>query len=259
MVGTGSRLFFAYAVLGFLGAAVYGLASGGDVVGVLTVGYKGGVGEHFGYAVLTLLGVSALVLGLFTVVLRDADPDATLALQGGDALPEVAPPASVSYWPLVGAFGLIVSALGLVVGSGLFVLGLILLAVTAIEWAVQVWADRATGDPEVNRAIRNRLMAPLEIPIGAVLVIAFVVIGISRVLLAVSPTTAWILASIAASLIMVGAVVVFIRPRHSGALAASFLLLGALAVIGGGIAGVVAGEREFHDPTHEEPAHGAEE
>ena len=185
MVGTGSRLFFAYTVLALLGAAVYGLASGGDVVGVLTLGYKGGVGEHFGYSVLVLLGASTLVLGLFSVVLRDADPDATAALQASDVLPEVAPPASASPWPLVGAFGLVVTALGLVVGAGLFVLGLVLLAVTAVEWAVQVWADRATGDPEVNRAIRNRLMAPLEIPVGAVLVILFVVLGISRVLLAV--------------------------------------------------------------------------
>lgn len=250
MVGTGSRLFFAYTVLGFLGAAVYGLASGGDVVGVISLGYKGGVGEHFGYAVLTLLGVSSLVLGLFAVVLRDADPGATAALQAGDVLPEVSAPASVSYWPLVGAFGLIVTALGLVVGSGLFALGLVLLAVTAVEWAVTVWADRATGDPAVNRAIRNRLMAPFEIPIGAILVIAFVVIGISRVLLAVSPLTAVTIAAVAAVLILVGAVLVFIRPRHSSALAATFLLLGALAIIGGGIAAVAAGERDFH----EEPA-----
>ena len=35
-----------------------------------------------------------------------------------------------------------------------------LLAVVVVEWTVQVWADRATGDPEVNRAIRNRLMYP---------------------------------------------------------------------------------------------------
>lgn len=254
MVGTGSRLFFAYAVLGFLGAAVYGLASGGDVVGVITLGYKGGVGEHFGYAVLTLLGATSLVIGLFSAVLRDADPDATAALQASDVLPEVAP-APASPWPLVGAFGLVVTALGLVVGAGLFILGLVVLAVTAVEWAVQVWADRATGDPAVNRTIRNRLMAPIEIPVGAVLIILFVVLGISRVLLAVSPLTAVVIASTAATLLMVGAIVVFIRPRHSGTLATAFLLLGALAIIGGGIAGVAAGERDFH----EEPAHEAGE
>lgn len=167
----------------------------------------------------------------------------------------MAPPASASPWPLVGAFGLIVTALGLVVGAGLFILGLVVLAVTAVEWAVQVWADRATGDPEVNRAIRNRLMAPIEIPVSAVLIILFVVLGISRVLLAVSPLTAVVIASTAATLLMVGAIIVFIRPRHSGTLATVFLLLGALAIIGGGIAGVAAGERDFH----EEPAHEAGE
>jgi hypothetical protein len=205
MVGTGSRLFLAFTAFAFLAAAAYGLASGGDLLGVVSMGYKGGVGEHFGYTVLTLLGFTALTLAGFSLVLRDADPVAVAALHGDEILPEVAPPQSASPWPLVGAFGLVVSALGLVVGAELFVLGLILLAVTAVEWAVQVWADRATGDPEVNRAIRNRLMAPLEIPVAAVLVIAFVVIGISRVLLAVSPMAAVVIATVAATLLVVGA------------------------------------------------------
>ena len=80
MVGTGSRLFFALAAIGLLGAVAFGLASGGDPVGVLSLGYKGGVGEHFSYSLLTAFGVTALGLGLVSVALRDADPDATAAL-----------------------------------------------------------------------------------------------------------------------------------------------------------------------------------
>ena len=60
MVGTGSRLFFALAAIGLLGAVAFGLASGGDPVGVVSLGYKGGVGEHFSYALLTAFGVTAL-------------------------------------------------------------------------------------------------------------------------------------------------------------------------------------------------------
>ena len=55
MVGTGSRLFFALAAIGLLGAAAFGLASGGDPVGVMSLGYKGGVGEHFDDAVHHIL------------------------------------------------------------------------------------------------------------------------------------------------------------------------------------------------------------
>ena len=77
---------------------------------------------------------------------------------------------TVSYWPIVGAFS---------VGAICHRPGHRQAAVRhrhrsawrarIIEWAVQAWADRATGDPEVNRTIRNRLMYPIEIPVGAVL------------------------------------------------------------------------------------------
>ena len=30
----------------------------------------------------------------------------------------------------------------------------------------QRWSERATGDAEVNRQIRNRLMYPIEIPVA---------------------------------------------------------------------------------------------
>ena len=252
MVGTGSRLFFALAVIALLGAGAYGVASGGDPIGVLSMGYKGGVGEHFGYAVLTLLGFAGLAVAVFFVIIRDADPTATVASADVESLPEAPAPTSASPWPLVGALGLVVTALGLVVGTGFFALGLVILAVTAVEWAVKVWADRATGDPAVNLAIRNRLMAPVEVPVGAALVIGFLVLGMSRVFLAVSATGAVVVATVAATLIVLGAVVVFRRPQQGATLATALLLVLALAVVGGGIAGVVAGERDFH---HEEPAH----
>jgi hypothetical protein len=252
MVGTGSRLFFALATIGLIGALAFGLASGGGLLGVLSLGYKGGVGEHFGYSLFAAFGVTTLGLGLVSVALRDADPDATAALAGVDALPEVPAPSSASPWPLVAAVGMVITALGLVVGTGYFVFGLVILAVSTVEWAVKAWADRATGDPAVNLAIRNRLMAPFEVPVAAVIVIAFVVLGLSRVFLAVSSTGAWVLGSVVAVLVVLGAVVVLTRPQQTKRLATLLLLVLALAVFAGGIAGVVAGEREFH---HEEPAH----
>lgn len=254
MVGTGSRLFFTLAVFGLLGACAYGVASGGDPVGVLSAGYKGGVGEHLGYAVLGLFGVTSLVFGVLNVAIRDADPVPVLAGAPESTLPQVAAPTSVSPWPVVGAIGVVIAVLGLVEGSLLFVLGLVVVGITAFEWTVKAWSDRATGDPAVNRAIRNRVMSPIEIPIGAALVIAFIVIGVSRVLLAVTSTTAVGIAMAAAILIAVGAIVVLKRPQQSKQVATALLLIGALAVIAGGIAGVAAGSRDFHE---EAPAHEA--
>jgi hypothetical protein len=251
MVGTGSRLFFALGVLGLLGAGLYGLASGGDIQGVISMGWKGGVGDHFGYAVLVGLGATALVQGIVTVVVHDADP-LPVAVGGGEAaLPESPPPVTASPWPIVGALGLVVAAIGLVEGPLLFVVGLVLVSMTIVEWTVATWADRATGDASVNLAIRNRIMAPVEIPLGAALVIAFVVVGISRVFLTSSSHAAVGIAVVAAVLIMLAAIVLWRRPQASAKLATALLVIGAVAVIAGGIVGVANGSREFH---HEEPA-----
>jgi hypothetical protein len=91
------------------------------------------------------------------------------------------------------------------------------------------------------------MMAPVEIPVGAALVIAFIVIGISRVLLAVTATTAWILGSILAIVIILTAVVVATRPGGTRKLVAALLVIGGLAVLAGGIAGVAVGAREVHE------------
>lgn len=194
---------------------------------------------------LSLLGVSGIALGIGAVVLRDADPDAVAA--DAEALPEVEAPASASPWPLVGAFGAVITAVGLVVGSGLFVLGLVILGVTVIEWAVKAWADRATGDPAVNAAIRNRLMTPIEIPVAAVLVIGFLTIATSRVFLAVSKDGATVVATVALIAIVAGAVFVYRRREQSATVATVMLVILAVLVLAGGIAGVAAGEREFEE------------
>jgi heme A synthase len=252
MFGTGSRFYYALGVLGLLGAVAYGLATDGSFIGVVSAGYKGGVGEHFGYAVLLGFGVVSLALGVTMTLVRDADP-VPVVVGAADVLPEVEVPDTSSPWPLVGAVGAVITVLGLVTGWGLFVLGLVVVAIAIVEWAVKVWADRATGDPEVNRRIRNRFMAPIEIPIGAFLVIGFMVLGVSRVLLAVSAHAAVGIAVAVLVVIVIGALIVASRPNEASRVATVLLVLLALLVIAGGIAGVAAGEREFeeHEPAHE--------
>ena len=77
-----------------------------------------------------------------------------------------------------------VLVIGLAVGPIMFTIGMVGLAICLVEWAVRSWSDRATGDPEVNRSIRNRFMQPVEIPALAVIGIAGMVLAVSRILLA---------------------------------------------------------------------------
>ncbi len=257
MITTGSKFFYGLAALLAVAAVVYGYASGGGGVGPLSAGYKGGVGEHLGYGILVAAAVASLFAGFCSTAFRDADPEPTAALLGRDELPAVTA-ASTSFWPVVGAFGVVLTLVGAVLNNVFFVAGLIALGAVAIEWTMQAWADRATGDPAVNREIRNRIMLPIEVPVAGALAIAVVVIGYSRVFLAVSKLGAvWIALAIAATIFVIGTAL-SLRPRIRTDLVAGLLAMAAVVTIGLGIFGAVAGEREFehHGEEHSDEAGG---
>ena len=122
------------------------------------------------------------------------------------------------------------------------------LGVVLIEWAVQAWADHATGDPATNRQIRNRLMNPIEFPAAGLLAIAVVVAAFSRLFLSLSADAAvWVGIGITGVIILVGFFFAS-RPRISANIVVGVLLVAALVVIGLGIGGAVSGQREFHEP-----------
>jgi len=255
MITTGSKWFFGLGLVSLVLAAAYGWTTGGNGLGPLTAGYKGGVGDHFGYGILLSGAVVSLVFGLVSTAARDADAAAVRQLAGTDTLPPVVP-AGISYWPPVAAFGAALVVIGLVSGAVLVVFGLIVLGIVLVEWAVQAWADRATGDPETNRRIRNRLMNPIEYPAAGVLALGVLAIAFSQVFLALSSEAAvWV--ALAAAVVVVGAgFLVASRPRISSNVVVALLVVGAIVVIGIGVAGGVAGPREFHHIEDEGGEHG---
>lgn len=249
MITTGSKWFFGLGFVSLVLAAAYGWTTGGNGLGPVSVGYKGAVGDHFGYGLLLAGAVIALVLGLVSVAARDADAEAVAQVAGTESVPAVTP-AGASYWPPVAAFGAGMVVVGLVSEPVLFVFGLIVLGIVLVEWAVQAWADRATGDPETNRRIRNRLMNPLEFPAAGALALAVLAVAFSRVFLALSAEAAvWVALAVGVMIVALGFLVAS-RPRVSSNVVVGLLVAGALLVIGIGVAGGVAGTREFHE--HEE-------
>ncbi len=244
MITTGSKFFYALAGLLLVTAVVYGYATGGGEVGPLSGGYKGGVGDHVGYGILLFAALASAFAGFCATAFRDADPEAAAAVLGVEAPPQPTAPGA-SYWPVVGAFGVALTVVGVVLNNVFFVAGLVVLGAVAIEWTMQAWADRATGDPAVNREIRNRVMFPIEIPVAGALAILVVVIGYSRVFLAASQLGAvWIAIGIAATIFLLGTVL-SLRPRIRGDVVAGILAAAAIVTIGLGIFGAVAGERDF--------------
>lgn len=264
MITRGSKFFYAAAVVGFVAAIVYGFLSGaaahsgvlgvfsdGDVVnsivGPLTFGWKGWVGDHVGYS--ALMGFAAVMAGLggFATAFRDGSPDVAVVMEGGDpataANPAVLSPIGLSYWPLIGAFGVGISVVRLAVDTTLFWVGVVLLAIVTVSWTVRAWAERATGDQSANRTLRHDLMDPLETPVLAVLTLAVIVLCVSRLLLALPQSAAVYVIILAAVIVFALAFVLAGRPELKRSLVVAVLLVGGVVIIGAGIVGGVAGEQ----------------
>jgi hypothetical protein len=266
MFKTGSKFLYGLAAFGWVAAIAYAMATGeqelgmDSLLGPLTFGYKGYVGDHVGYAILMSLAVTSLGLALFTSALRDADPDDAAAAAGLETVPEVPAPVTANAWPIVAAFSAAAVVLGLAIGSAMFAIGMVGLVIATVEWAVRAWADRATGDPEVNRSIRTRFMAPVEIPVGAVLVIGAIVLAVSRMLLALPKLGGYVIFGAVPAIVLVLGFLIVARPKLSQNVVAGILLVGGLAILGGGVAAAIAGEREHesHGEEHGDEGEGEE-
>jgi len=256
MLTTSFKLYFGMAIGALVAAITFGYTTGGSNTGPLSFGWKGAVGNHTGYLLLIGVAAACAFLGILFVSFRDADPQAAAELLGVDQPPSQLP-TQPSYWPLIAMFGVAALVLGLVLSSAIFIVGIVLLAIVAIEWAMQAWADRATGDPQTNRELRDRVMHPIEVPVVATLAILAVPLGVSRVFLSSSKLGAVWIASVVSAVVLGIAVLIALKPRISKNLVAAIVLVGGLAFIGAGVTAAVIGERDFaHHGESEHPAEG---
>lgn len=261
MFTTGSKWFFGLAAAALIAALVYGGATNPDEVGmstftgVLTLGYKGGVGDQLGYAVLMGLFGAGLFLGATSAAFRDASVEATAELLERETVPDVVAPAHGSYWPVISAFGVGAATVGLVTAQPLVLLGVIVVVAAAFEWAVSAWADRATGDATVNQAIRRRVMMPIEVPVLGALGIAVFVLSISRIMLAVPKLGVYLLFAAVPLLVLIVAFVLSARPRINRSLVAGLCVVGAVAILAGGVASAIVGPRALEHTEGEEGEH----
>lgn len=251
MFRTASKFLYGLAAFAFVGAIAYSIITSGQkldsvdgIVGPLTLGYKGYVGDHLGYSVFIGLAVVSLALAIFLSLLHDADAEAQAQLVGMETVPEVPAPARPNYWPVVGAFSAAAVVVGLAVGSELFTLGMIGVVITLLEWAARAWSDRATGDPDVNQDIRNRLLRPIEVPVGAVLAIGLLVAAVSRILLALPKYGTYAIFGLVPAAILAFGALIVLRPHISKSVIAGVAVVAGLLLLVGGAWAAIHGERE---------------
>ncbi len=254
MLTTSFKVWGAYGIAAFVAAVVYGYSSGGNSVGPISLGWLGGVGDHVGYIILMGLSASCMVIGLMLTAYRDADAEMAAHLMQSSSIPAAQPPVGNSIWPIATGLGLGTVILGLAVHPAVFAVGIAVLGVIALEWTMEAWADRATGDPAANRELRDRIMGPIELPMMAAVGVAVLALSISRILLAVSVAGSVIVASLLALLIFGGATFLAIGPELNRKMVNGLLALGLIGIVGAGIVSAVIGEREIehHGEEHSE-------
>ena len=235
MITTGGRFWFAVTAFGLVGAVLYFLATGGEDGGAVT---------------LLFIAAGAAVIGGASVATRDNDVAAS-----GEKEPVVVRSALPAPWPAIGALGAGVTIVGWSVGGILLYVGFGIIGVALLEWMVQGWAERSTADPAYNKALRDRIMFPIEVPVLGLAGLGLVILTFSRVLLALpSKDASTIVAICVATLITATAFIVASRPRISSAALSWVLAIAAVALLVGGIVGGVSGERKSEEHHAEETA-----
>jgi hypothetical protein len=254
----GFKLFAGISAFSFLGAYLFalGVNLGTDqglmdsLIGPLIFGWKGGVGGHIGYTVLLATTATAGLVAGVILAFRDADPEAQAEVAHVETMPLTAAPHGASYAPIAMALAGVGLLIGLVSSPAVFVASLFVLLGTAVVWTVRAWSNRATGDPVANHELYERVMEPWRVPVLSLLAVAFVVLGLSRLLLAVSKVGSVVAFAGIATIFFIGSAIVASRPRMPRNVLTLVVLLTALLVLGAAIVGLVAGQREFEHEEH---------
>ncbi|MGZ4785503.1 MAG: hypothetical protein ACXV5S_07520 [Acidimicrobiales bacterium] len=255
------RFYVGFAVAALLGAITAALGSNDSapivdrVLGPLTMGWKGAIGDHLAYTVLVGVAVVCIFVAVVLTAFREADASAVALVVELESVPLTRAPLGANYWPIVSVFAVATVLIGLSISSqNLAIAGGIALGASALMWTLRAWAERATGDDRANVEIYQQFVEPIRLPVLSVILIDILAIGFSRVLLALPNTkSSAAVFGVVALVFLLGAVGVALRPRLSRSVAVLLLFGLGLTIVIGGIVGAAMGHREFHK--HEiEPA-----
>jgi len=229
MFTTGSKLFLGATAVSTIGAIVWAASTGG------AAGVMGTVG------LTSVALVFALLTGL-NFLTRDGnvagntpDPDRTTA--AGQ------PAVGNSMWPLVAGVGAAGIVIGTVSRPVVFKVAVVVLLAALVEWLVQGFSERASGDPAYNDGIRKRLLHPLEFPILGAFIAAAVIYGFSRVMLSASKDAGKIIFIFLGALVLFAGFVIAARRGMAKGTALGIGVIGGVALLSVGVVSAIDGQR----------------
>lgn len=251
------KFFAGLCAFAVVAAVAVGITSGEGalvdrVIGPLSLGWKGGVGNHFAYTFFVGLAMASGFLAGILIAFRDADPAAQAQVVHTESAPVVPAPVGVNYLPALTALTTAFLLIGLATGTRWMTLAAVGVAVCiAFVWTLRTWAEHATGDAGANIGLYHRFIDPLRVPVISIVTVAIIAIGLSRVLLTVSKTASvWIFGLVALVFFLV-CVLLALKPQVSRVLTTLLVILAAIAIIAAGIAAALAGERKIEHHSSE--------
>lgn len=233
MFTTGSKMFLGATMLSVVAAIVFAASEGG------AIGLMGTVG------LVTAAVIFAFLAGINLFVRDGNTPSMQQDIDRTSAAAQ--PPGGRSMWPLIVAIGVGGLVVGAVSKPVVFKVALVLLLAAIVEWMVHAWSERASADGNYNANLRSRMMNSLEFPILATIGAAGVIYAFSRVMLTANPDAGvWIFIAVGALVITGG--FLFANGRSvSKRTIASVCTVGAVALLGVGVASALQGQRNI-DP-----------
>lgn len=211
----------------------------GGVALLLGAVYKVITADVLGGALYLMVGAIAFLLGVILSTVRENE---LVPVVAADAPPPmvravaVAPVPGGGAWPVVAAAAAGLMVLGLIEGSHFAAAG----ALVGVA-AGAGWLSRASSE-STGRAIS---LLPIGLPVLGLAFIASVMFFLSRILLTVSKEASTGIALAVAVVIMAVAGLAALRPNLSGRAMAAALALGAVLMVGGGVAAAARGERKI--------------
>ena len=254
MLSLASKFFTGIALAAIVAAVVYGLIAGDD---------QGGSTLFF------VVAASATIAALVAFAFVGADVALDEPVAGADTSagpvsaatvdgPVPTRPTAPSPWPLLAALSAALLFVGAATGTTLILIGILAVIVVLFGWLAQAWQEHRSWRPSLTERLSDRVIVPVGLPGMVILFVGIGVIALSRVLLAVSAEVAPAIGLVAAVAILGGCAFVASRPAMGSNALVLLSVLGIVAVIGSGIGGAVAGERDVHHADKSAAGHDAD-
>lgn len=226
MITTASKYFLGISVVALIGWILYGISTDWGALGFTSL--------------LTVLFVSG-----FLVSITSYTRDSTVSSLDEEALATGAAaqaPAGDSPLPLIGAFGAAVLAIGAVTYQVIFMAGIVTVLLTVILWTLTTWSERASSDGRFNAEARGRFAHTIEVPLLAAAAGGVIAYSLSRIMLAISPEAGAVVFGVVAALVLLAGAI--FSKALSRKVVAALCGVALVAVVSGGVAGALTGERD---------------